>query len=153
MSFFNSLDTSASGLSSQRIRMDILAQNIANVNTTRTAEGGPYMRRTVIFEAMQPQNSFGSVLAGAMGANMPTASGIGKGVRVREIVTDQTPGPFVFDPGHPDANADGYVEQPNVNMVMEMVNMISASRSYEANITAMNVTRAMINRTFEISTR
>ena len=150
MSFFNALNTSASGMSAQRIRMDVLAMNVANVETTRTPEGGPYMRRAVIFEEMRP-SSFNAILANAMGQTPP--SGVGNGVRVREIFTDETPGPMVYDPGHPDANEEGYVLRPNVNMVMEMVNMISASRSYEANVTAWGVTQTMIQRTFELSQR
>ena len=149
MSFFNTMNISASGLTAQRTRMDVLAQNIANVDTTRTAEGGPFMRRTVIFEERQPgAQSFSAIFNRAMNR----APG-GTGVRVHSIVEDQTPGPRVFDPGHPDADAEGYLTRPNVNIVSEMVNMISATRSYEANITAINATRSMMNRTLEISGR
>lgn len=149
MSFFNSMNVSASGLTAQRTRMDILASNLANIDTTRTPEGGPFRRRTVIFEEMQPQGqSFASFFNRAVGQ-----APAGRGVRIHSIVEDPTPGPRVFDPGHPDADAEGYVMRPNVNIITEMVNMISASRSYEANITSINVTRAMMNRTLEISGR
>jgi len=149
MSFFGTMNISASGLTAQRTRMDTLAQNLANVDTTRTAEGGPYVRRTVIFEERQQGNqSFFSIFNRALG----NQSG-GRGVRVHSIVEDPTPGPRMYDPGHPDADAEGYVTRPNVNIVSEMVNMISATRSYEANITAINATRAMMNRTLEISSR
>lgn len=148
MSFFGSMNISATGLTAQRLRMDLISENIANANTTRTAGGGPFMRRTVVFEP-SAQASFGAVLSGVMGGAAMSGSG-GRGVRVSRITTDQTPGPRVYDSAHPDADDDGYVQMPNVNIVMEMVNMISASRSYEANITAMNITRGMINRTMEL---
>jgi len=149
MGFFNTMNISASGLAAQRTRMDTLASNLANVETTRTAEGGPFRRRTVIFEERQPnRQSFSAIFNRAMGQTPA-----GSGVRVHSIVEDETPGPLVFDPGHPDANADGYVERPNVNVVAEMVNMISASRSYEANITAINVTRSMMSRVLDIAGR
>ena len=150
MSFFNTMNIAASGLTAQRARMDIHAQNLANVDTTRSAEGGPYQRRVVIFEERGAQNrTFSDFIDAAMGRSLPQ----NQGVRVRSIFTDETPGPLVFDPGHPDAGPDGYLQRPNVNTVAEMVNMISASRSYEANITTINVTRAMMNRTLEISSR
>jgi len=150
MSFFNTMNISASGLTAQRMRMDVLASNLANVDTTRTAEGGPFRRRTVVFEERQlGSQSFFDVFNQTLRQQAPG----GRGVRVHSIVEDQTDGPRVFDPGHPDADAEGYVMRPNVNVVAEMVNMISASRAYEANITAINVTRAMMNRTLEISGR
>jgi len=152
MSFFNSMNVSASGLTAQRMRMDILSSNLANVETTRTPDGGPFRRRTVIFEERQPGGRSGS-FAAMFDRVMGRVPARGTGVRVHSIVEDPTPGPRVFDPGHPDADAYGYVERPNVNIVAEMTNMISASRAYEANITAMNVTRAMINRTMEIAGR
>ena len=149
MSFFNSMNVSASGLTAQRARMDIHAQNLANIDTTRTAEGGPYQRRVVVFEERREgANSFSTIFDRVM-RRQPS----GEGVRVHSIVTDETPGPMVYDPGHPDANEQGYLLRPNVNVVGEMVNMISASRSYEANITSINVTRTMMNKTLEISSR
>jgi len=152
MSFFNTLNISASGLAAQRVRMDLHAQNLANVETTRTHEGGPYQRRAAIFEERDPFNttrqSFAQVIANAVRSGRG-----GGGVRVHSIMTDDTPGPMTYDPHHPDADANGYVHRPNVNVIAEMTNMISASRSYEANVTAMGVTQAMMQRTLDIASR
>ncbi|MCL2572958.1 MAG: flagellar basal body rod protein FlgC [Defluviitaleaceae bacterium] len=150
MSFFNSMNVAASGLTAQRARMDVHAQNLANIDTTRTAEGGPYQRRVVVFEERREgANSFSDIFDRVM-QRRPDGGG---GVRVHSIVTDDTPGPRVFDPGHPDADAEGYLMRPNVNVIGEMVNMISASRSYEANITSISISRNMMQRTLEISSR
>ena len=145
MSFFNSLHVSASGLTAQRLRMDVISENIANVNTTRTGNGGPYQRKTVLFQQRSGFNPFSAYLKNAINQTPQ-----GKGVRVSRIVSDNAPGSRVYDPAHPDADADGYVMMPNVNIVTEMVNMISASRSYEANVTAMNTAKAMMAKTLEI---
>lgn len=145
MSFFNSMNISASGLTAQRLRMDVISQNMANVNTTSTADGTPYKRQTVIFEEV-PRSTFATHLDNAM-----SNGNAGGGVTIKSIESDQSPGTMVYDPSHPHSNEDGYVEMPNVNVVEEMVNMISASRSYESNITAMNITRSMIAKTLEIS--
>jgi flagellar basal-body rod protein FlgC len=114
------IDTSASALSAQRRRMDVIAQNIANAETTRTPEGGPYRRQQVVF-TLDEQG----------------------GVEVSEVVQDPRPPRLVYQPGHPDADAAGYVALPNVNLVEEMVDMISAMRSYEANVTAINAAKAI----------
>ncbi len=143
MSFFGSMDTSTSGLTAQRLRLDIISQNIANANTTRTPEGGPYKRKAVIFESMNNRESFDQVLNKHISSR-------NNGVRVSEIVEDNKPFPLVYDPTHPDADEKGYVQLPNVNMIEEMVNMISASRSYEANVTAFNSMKAMISKALEI---
>ena len=127
MSFFSSLDTSASALTAQRLRMDVISQNMANVDTTRTEDGGPYKRKTVLFQEIGSKGSFAQYLGKAMDSD------VGQGVRVSRIVEDDTPGSRIYDPSHPDADEDGYVTNSNVNIVEEMVNMISASRSYEAN--------------------
>lgn len=143
MSFFGSLDTSASGLTAQQLRLDIISQNIANVNTTRTAQGGAYKRKSVVFEEIKNQpSSFANILKEKQSGN--------NGVRVSKIVTDETPGNMIYNPSHPDANEKGYVEMPNVNIVDEMVNMISASRSYEANVNSFNATKAMFTKALEI---
>lgn len=144
MSFLNSIDVSASGLTAQRLRLDIISQNIANVNTTRTEDGGPYRRKAVIFEQRRAQRPFSKILSDTT-ENM--AQG---GVRVSRIEEDNRPFELAYDPNHPDANEEGYVAMPNVNIVEEMVNMISASRSYEANVTAMNSMKSMASKALEI---
>lgn len=143
MGFFNSVNIAATGLTAQRLRMDVIAENIANANTTRTAEGGPFRRRSVVFEEIRDNTPFSSIFN-------DTAARHGTGVRVSRIAVDDSPGSLVYDPSHPDANEDGYYRMPNVNIVEEMVNMISASRSYEANITSMNSFRTITQRTLEI---
>ncbi|MCL2840821.1 MAG: flagellar basal body rod protein FlgC [Defluviitaleaceae bacterium] len=150
MSFFNTMNIAATGLTAQRLRMDIIAENIANVNTTRTADGGPYRRKTVIFEEIRDNDPFSMVFGSIFGGrdNIPAPQGMG--VRVHSIREDSSPGLLSFDPTHPDADEYGYVRLPNVNIVEEMVNMISASRSYEANITAMQNARTLTQRTLEI---
>jgi flagellar basal-body rod protein FlgC len=120
--------------------MDVISENIANINTTRTETGGSYRRKTVLFR--ERETPFGLALGEAQNRF--------NGVKVSRVVEDDTPGTLVYEPEHPDANADGYVLMPNVNVVREMVDMISASRSYEANVTAMNVTKAMMNKTIDI---
>lgn len=144
MSFFGALDTSATALTAQRLRMDVISQNMANVDTTRTEDGTPYKRKTVVFEEIGERSSFATYLNSAMNSKA------GYGVRVSEIAEDDTPGAMEYDPTHPDADENGYVTKPNVNIVEEMVNMISANRSYQANITAISTTKAMINKTLEI---
>ena len=228
MGYFGALDISASGLTAQRLRMDTISQNIANVNTTRTASGGPYRRKVTLYEERVSPAEFGGYLSGAAnywggeyatgdalgdihiggevnaghgqsgnnsgagagaggevdargglrygnagpggapghtGLNVggvslhayglesgarPSAGFAGLGVRVAGIYEDSAPFKKVYDPGHPDADADGYVSLPNVDVVTEMVNMISASRSYEANVTAINATKGMATKALEI---
>ena len=145
MGFFNSLDIGASGLTAQRVRMDTISQNIANVNTTRTADGTPYRRKDVLFEERSDSNTFSSMLSSAS-----DKLSNGQGVRVTKIVEDTSDFKKVYDPGHQDADEDGYVSMPNVDVVTEMVNMISATRSYEANVTAINATKSMALKALEI---
>lgn len=129
---------SASALTAERLRMDVISNNIANANTTRTVTGGPYIRQRVVFSPrFDTAPTFAPILA------TMTPEGLPVGVRVTSIQNDPTPPHMVYDPGHPDANAEGYVAYPNVNVVNEMVDMISASRAYEANITAFNATKSM----------
>ena len=146
MSFFGSMNTSATGLSAQRLRLDTISQNLANVNTTRTPEGGPYKRKTVLFEEITNGLSFEEQL----NTSIEKRSLMGNGVRVAEIVEDNQQAPLIYDPNHPDANEQGYVEMPNVNAVEEMVNMISASRAYEANVRSFNTMKAMALKALEI---
>lgn len=145
MSVFGALDTSASGMTAERLRTDIIAQNIANVHTTRDADGNVYRRKLVVFEEKQ-KNSFTDVLNSALG-NRTNSS---KGVKVSQIVEDESEGRMVYDPSHPDANKEGYVTYPNVNTVTEMTDLIDASRAYEANVTALNATKSMALKALEI---
>ncbi len=140
--FFDALDVSASALSAERTRMNTISSNLANAQTTRAPEGGPYRRKDVVFEA-QPTRSFASVLEGQM--EVPLHQ-----VKVADVVSDQGPPKLLHQPEHPDANAEGDVAYPNVNTMEEMVNLITASRTYEANITAINVSRNMMNKALEI---
>jgi len=147
MGYFDALDAAASGMSAQRLRMDVISQNIANINTTRTENGTPYRRKVVVFETRGSKKPFSQLLSEASRRKYPQ---IASGVRVTRIVEDQSPYKLVYDPGHPDANEEGYVEMPNVDVVAEMINMISASRSYEANITSINTTKSMALKALDI---
>lgn len=138
MNFLNMLGTSAGGLNAQRLRMNLISSNIANINTTRTEDGGPYKRKDAVFEAVHKE-IFGQTLEKHLAD-----------VRVKEIVEDKRPHIIKYDPGHPDADKDGYVAMPNINIVEEMVNMISASRSYEANVSAIKATKDMVSSALEI---
>ena len=142
MSMFKAMDVSASGLTAQRFRMDVISENIANMDTTRTDTGEPYRRRVTVFE-QQPGDSFSSYLSSA-------ASGATGGVRVVGVTEDPSPLKLEYDPTNPDANAEGYVQKPNVDVVTEMVDMISASRAYEANVTALNASKDMYMKALEI---
>jgi len=142
MSLFSGMNISASGMSAQRLRMDIIAKNIANVQTTRDENGKPYRRKAVVF-AEKNATPFQEVF-------MRTAGIIGSGVKVTKIVEDRSPLRKVYDPTHPDADEDGYVSYPNVNVVQEMTDLIDATRSYEANVTAFNATKNMALKGLEI---
>lgn len=144
MAFLNSINISASGLTAEKLRMDVISRNIANVNTTRTADGTPYRRQVVVFQEAEKNMSFSDYLSDA------SRSMLGDGVKVVGISEDKTPFKSVYDPGHPDADEQGYVKMPNVEVMTEMVNMISASRAYEANITAINSTKSIAMKALEI---
>ena len=147
MGLFMGIDASASGLTAERLRMDVISNNIANSNTTRTERGGAYHRRYVVFEPrVREPKTFEQTLMRAVGLSRQT----GEGVRAVQIAEDNTQGPLVYEPGHPDANAEGYVEKPNVNIVTEMVDMITAQRAYEANSTAMSAAKAMASKALDI---
>lgn len=150
MSMFGGIDAAASGLTAERLRMDVISNNIANVNSTRTVDGGPFKRKYVIFQPREAEkNSFSAMLEGAM--NKGSKNRAGDGVRAIGIGTDDSMGKLVYDPGHPDANADGYVELPNVDIVTEMDDMITASRAYEANVTTINAAKSMAQQALNIS--
>jgi flagellar basal-body rod protein FlgC len=138
MGYLSALDIGASALTAQRLRMDIISQNIANADTTRTANGTPYRRQDVVFEENSSNTPFSTYLSESSKEKFT-----GSGVRVAGIVEDQTPFKKVYDPGNPDADKDGYVQMPNVDTVTEMVNMIDASRAYEANVTSINTTKSI----------
>jgi len=143
MSTINAMNVSASGMTAQRLRMDIISQNIANVNTTRDENGNPYRRKEVVF-GEKDNSTFGDVL-------MRTSESVGNGVKVTQIVDDTNAEMRkVYDPSHPDADEDGYVTYPNVNVVQEMTDMIDASRSYEANVTAFNASKNMALKGLEV---
>ena len=144
MAIFSSFNISASGMTAQRLRTDTISQNLANVNTTRTSSGGPYVRKTVVF-AERNNPSFHDVL-------MTTTGLVGNGVKAIKVVKDtSTAMNMVYDPGHPDADENGYVTYPNVNTVTEMTNLIDASRSFEANVTAFEAAKTMALKGLEIS--
>ncbi len=145
MGYFGALDIGASALTAQRLRMDTISQNIANANTTRTEDGTPYRRRIVVFQEQSVGIPFSEYLS-----NSSKQQYLGKGVKVSKIVEDSSPFRKVYDPGNPDADADGYVEMPNIDVVTEMVNMISATRAYEANVTSINTTKSMAMKALEI---
>jgi flagellar basal-body rod protein FlgC len=151
MGLFDAIDVAGSGLSAERLRMDVTAGNLANAQTTQGADGQPYRRRDVVLQEASGGSSFGSMLSGAMtGASGPNAASAVNGVQVAGIVEDQTPPRRVYDPGHPDADAQGYVSMPNVNPVTEMVDLIGASRSYEANVTSMQTAKTLFSKTLEL---
>jgi len=143
MDFFSAMDISASALTAERTRMNLISSNLANANSTRTAEGGPYRRKDAVFTATPAPapGSFGAALGKAAQA---------RGVEVSQIAEDQNPPRLQYEPSHPDADPQGYVAYPNVNVVEEMADMISASRSYEANVTAAQAAKSMALKTLEL---
>lgn len=151
MSIFHSLNTTSSALTTQRLRMDVISSNMANVDTTRArmvnGEWEPYRRKMV---TLQPKGGqFSDMLQLAVGKSAATS--VGSGVRVSRILEDnETPLKSVYDPEHPDANEDGYVQMPNVDPLREMVNLMSATRSYEANVTVFNANKSMLMKALEI---
>ena len=145
MSFFDAIDLAASGLTAERVRMDVTSENLANAQTTQGANGQPYQRQEVVLQ--QVGGGFSAALSGAMGsAGGPVAGG----VQVGGIVNDPTPDQSVYDPGNPAANAQGYVKMPNVNPVNEMVDMIDESRSYQSDVTAMTTAKQMYEKTLDL---
>jgi len=143
MNFLDALRISSSGLSAQRLRMNVIASNLANIQTTRTPQGGPYQRKDVVFATDNNFSSFDSILKSHVNSKLPA-------VKVVGILNDPRPSKMKYDPYHPDADQKGYVSMPNVNLIEEMVNMISASRSYEAGVTAINATKNMALKALEI---
>ncbi|WP_153123682.1 flagellar basal body rod protein FlgC [Peribacillus tepidiphilus] len=150
MTIFHSMNTTASALTAQRLRMDVISSNMANVDTTRgkivNGQWQPYKRKMVVFEPKE--QGFSSFLNIAM--NKKGVQNIGEGLKVSKIIEDETPFKMVYDPEHPDANQDGYVAMPNVDPLREMVDLMSATRSYEANVTVFNASKNMMMKALEI---
>lgn len=171
MSLFEAIDIAGSGLTAERVRMDVTSENLANAQTTRTAQGGPYQRQEVMLQQVGASN-FGSALAGAMAQDSQSESegegqlapqdesaltagssgegGPAGGVEVAGIVQDKSPDQLVYDPSSPEANAKGYVQMPNVDTVTEMTDLITESRAYQADVTAMQTAKSMFNSTLGI---
>lgn len=148
MTIFHSMNNTASALTAQRLRMDVISANMANVDSTRSANGGEtYRRKSVVLQEKDGQ--FSSFLNVAMNRT-GSSTGIGNGVKVQQIIEDDTPFKLVYDPAHPDANDEGYVEMPNVDPLREMVDLMSATRSYEANVTVFNASKNMMMKALEI---
>lgn len=161
---FTSIDISASGLRAQRQRMDVTASNIANINTTQTEEGGPYRRQRVVLGASQGKGTFRSIVERrksklivsdkrhlrSRGLGERVGGNMGGGVEVARVIEDPAPPKRVYDPSHPDADEEGYVAVPNINIIAEMVEMIAAMRAYEANVTVMNAAKSMAKKALEI---
>jgi len=143
MGVFSAMNVSATGMSAQQLRMDVIAENIANASTTRTENGGAYRRKAVVFTE-KDTTSFDNVLNGYLSHYEPN------GVKVTQIVEDQSDLRLVYEPDNPDANEDGYVEYPNVDTVTEMTNLIDSSRAYEASVTAFNASKSMASKGLEM---
>jgi len=142
--FLTGMRVSSSGMAAQRMRMNTIASNIANINTTKTPEGGPYRRKDVVFESMPDAKNFGEIIS----ATDPQASV--QRVQVTDVLSDKKAPLLKYEPDHPDANPDGYVAYPNINLMEEMTNMIQASRSYEANVSALQASKDMALSALEI---
>lgn len=143
MDFLTGMRVSSSGMTAQRMRMNTISSNISNINTTRTPEGGPYRRKDVVFEAMPEQKNFGEILHAEVDRNVNR-------VQVSDIHVDRKAPLMKYEPNHPDANEDGYVAYPNINLMEEMTNMIQATRAYEANVSTLNASKNMAMSALEI---
>ena len=141
-SLFDSIDISASGLSAQRTRMNVISANIANINTTRTEKGGPYRKKEVVFKAV-PSSKFDDILS--------KSEPVPEKVEVVEIRESKASFKLIYNQSHPDANEQGYVQMPNIQLIEEMVDMLSATRAYEANVAVIGTAKSMINKALEIS--
>lgn len=143
MSLFSSLSVSASGMAAQRARTEVLVENLANSETTRTPEGGPYRRKDVIFSEDSALGSFSSAMDAALGSNL-------SGVMVSETTVDNSAPEMRYQPGHPDADKDGYVAFPKINPAEDMVDLLGAQRGYEANVAAISAVKDMINKSLDL---
>ncbi len=147
MAFLSSMNVVGSGLTAQQFRLDVISENVTNMSTTRTEAGGPYRRKIVVLEEAGAQTPFQAALARARGEEIQNQQG---GVRVAEVAEDPSDFKLVYDPTHPDANADGYVEMPNVDLVKEMADAMAANQAYSANVTAFNVLKQVTAKGLEI---
>ena len=143
MDFMTALDVASSGMKAQRDYMNVISMNMANAQTTRTSDGGPYRRKSVSFESSPVLSPFDSAMQDQMNRDL-------QGVAVRGIVNDSRPFRYVYDPGHPDSNQQGYVAYPDINVVEEMTNMVNAMRSYEANAQSIQDVKSMFNKALAI---
>ena len=144
MDFMTALDIGASALSAERTHMNIISMNLANAKTTRTTDGGPYRRRSVVMESLPVDLPFSKQMKSAMDQDL-------RGVRVQSLAVDQRPPKMVYEPGHPDANDDGFVAYPDINVVEEMAALMTAQRGYEANVTTVDTVKAMYTKALEIN--
>lgn len=144
MDFLKSMAVAASGMSAQRLRMNVISSNLANVSSTKTEGGGPYRRQEVVFSAQPIEKKFGRELKSALDRQLQM-------VRVSRIQQDRTPFRLVYNPNHPHADQNGYVRMPNVNLIREMANMIDASRGYEANLAVLSTTKNMALKALELA--
>ena len=144
MDFMTALDISASGLTAERTHINIISMNLANVKTTRTEDGGPYRRKSVEMAATPVDDSFSAQMRSSLDREL-------RGVRVMNVVQDKRPFKMIYEPGHPDADADGMVKYPDINVVEEMASMMTAQRGYEANVTSIDTIKAMYNKALEIA--
>ncbi|MDR3045842.1 MAG: flagellar basal body rod protein FlgC [Desulfovibrio sp.] len=144
MDFMTAIDIGASALNAERTNMNIISMNLANVKTTRTEQGGPYRRKTTIMAAQDVDDPFSKHMQGALDREL-------KGVRVMHVATDSRPLKRVYEPGHPDADQDGFVAYPDINVVEEMASLMTAQRGYEANVTTIDTVKAMYTKALEIS--
>lgn len=143
MDFLTGMRVSASGLAAQRMRLNTVSSNLANINTTRSPEGGPYRRKDVVLESIPDAKNFGEILMSQPDRDIQR-------VQVTDVVLDRRAPMLKYEPDHPDANEDGYVAYPNINMMEEMANMLQATRAYEANVAAMNATKDMAMTSLEL---
>lgn len=151
MAFLSVMNITGSGLTAQQLRLDVISENITNMSTTRTEGGGTYRRKTVVFQAVDGRDDFRAVMARAQGrAASGSALSSRGGVIVTDIGEDQSELKLVYDPTHPDANEDGYVEYPNVDLIKEMTDAMAATQAYSANVTALNVLKTVVAKGLEI---
>ena len=146
MAFMTAMNIVGSGLTAEQLRLDVISENVTNMNTTRTEAGGPYRRKMVVFQAESGRDGFRQAAAAASNRGYENAGG----VRVVEIVEDPSDLPITYDPSHPDANEQGYVEMPNITLVKEITDAMAASRAYASNVTAFNTLKSVLSSSLEI---